>query len=152
MSPRFFQERDNIFFQRINHELVDNVMEVQVIIFKLLLSESPVNLYGEAPNKVFRQGVAVMCRADRKAPTVSSEGYGINTTQTITFDFQRETLKSKNFYVEIGDIIEFDEAYFEVTNTNETQLLSGQPGYKHSLTAEAHMVRRTALQLEEPNS
>ena len=150
--PRFFQDRDDHFFQRINHELVDTVMEIQVLIYKLLLSESPLNLYGEAPSKVFRAGVSIMCRVKREQPTATSEGFGVDITQKISFDFQRETLAAKNIYVEVGDIIEFDATYYEVDNTIETQLLSGQPEYKHSLIAEAHMTRRTALQLEEPNS
>ena len=63
-------------------------------------------------------------------------------------------------YPEIGDVILFDKTYYEIDNVRENVLIGGQPEiydqesgqFKDSnlqLIASCHMVRRSAIQIDE---
>ena len=60
------------------------------------------------------------------------------------------TLEDKNIYPEIGDIIFHNDAYFEVDNVNEDQLIGGRTGdVEHfSIVCSTFMSRRSSIQTE----
>ena len=65
--------------------------------------------------------------------------------------FQRENLSSGslNFYPEIGDIVDWNDYYWEINGTTEPQLFAGHPNFKHNIVATAHFARMSSLQIEE---
>jgi hypothetical protein len=65
--------------------------------------------------------------------------------------FQRENLASGslNFYPEPGDIVDWNNNYYEINGVTEPQLLVGHPGYNHQVKAVAHKSRLSSLQIEE---
>ena len=50
---------------------------------------------------------------------------------------------------EIGDIMQWNDGYFEVDKFNENQLVGGQPDNSHSIVVSANLVRRPTVNLEE---
>jgi len=102
---RFALARDIKFFEGISRELVDVVVETMVVLYKLIIEDSKTNLYGESLNKTYYQGVECGAMIQRDDTTSNYEGFGADTSQTVEFRFNRFTLKDKNFYPEIGDII-----------------------------------------------
>ena len=69
----------------------------------------------------------------------------------ITMFFQRENLASGslNFYPEMGDIVDWNDYYWEINGTTEPQLFAGHPEFKHQIRATAHRSRLSTLQIEE---
>ena len=69
----------------------------------------------------------------------------------ISMFFQRENLSSGslNFYPEIGDIVDWNDYYWEINGTTEPQLFAGHPNFKHNIVATAHRSRLSSLQIEE---
>jgi len=65
--------------------------------------------------------------------------------------FQRNNLSSGslNFYPETGDIVDWNDFYWEINGVTEPQLIHGYQGYKHSIVASAHRSRLSSLQIEE---
>ena len=65
--------------------------------------------------------------------------------------FQRENLASGslNFYPENGDIVDWNDYYWEINGTTEPQLFGGHPNFKHNIVATAHRSRLSSLQIEE---
>lgn len=149
--PRFVSERDIGFFKQVNKELVNEIIETPVIVYKLNVDSSPTNIYGEAMRKVYHVGTQLSCliRRDDKSPT--SDGNIIDFNQTATFSFLRETCEEKDIYPEVGDIIEYDSAYWEINNAAENQLIADQPFYNWAIICTCHLTRRSALQLDERN-
>jgi hypothetical protein len=58
-------------------------------------------------------------------------------------------LEDKGFYPEIGDIIHHNDAYFEIDNVREDQLIAGRPDEKFSIICSTFMTRRSSIQTEE---
>ena len=145
---RFALERDIKFFKSISSELVDEVIQTSVTFYKLIVEESKTNLYGESMSKTYYQGINVDAIIERDDTQATYEGYGADRQQTVEFRFNRWTLKEKNFYPEIGDIIYHNDAYFEVDNVREDQLIGGRPEERYSIICDTFMTRRSNIQTE----
>ena len=146
--PRFALDRDIRFFEGISRELVDAVIETTVVLFKLAIEDISTNLYGESLNKTYYQGTECSAVIERDDSSISYEGFGPDSGQNVEFRFNRFTLKDKEFYPEIGDIIMHNDAYFEIDNVREDQLIGGQSGEKFSIIASTFMTRRSSIQTE----
>jgi len=145
---RFTLARDIKFFESISKELVDAVIETTVILYKLVITDMKTNLYGESLNKSYFQGTQCTAVIDRDDTGVTYEGFGPDSGQTVQFLFNRFTLEDKGFYPEIGDIISHNDAYFEIDNVREDQLIGGQVGEKFSIICSTFMTRRSSIQTE----
>lgn len=146
---RFALGRDIRFFEGISRELVDAVVENTVTLFKLIIGDTKTNLYGESLSKTYYQGVLCNAMIDRQDTSVSYEGFGSDQSQTVEFRFNKFTLKDKNIYPEIGDIVFHNDAYFEIDNIREDQLVAGRASEHFSIVCSAFMSRRTSIQTEE---
>ena len=147
--PRFALDRDVSFFKSISRELVDAVIETTVVLYKLVIEDVKTNLYGESLNKSYYQGLETTAVIERDDTSVSYEGFGPDSGQTVQFRFNRFTLEDKGFYPEIGDIVYHNDAYFEIDNVREDQLIGGQSGEKFSIIVSTFMTRRSTIQTEE---
>jgi len=149
---RFTLARDIKFFEGISRELVDVVIETAVVLYKLVIEDSKTNLYGESLNKTYYEGVECAAVIQRDDTSANYEGFGVDASQNVQFRFNRFTLKDKGFYPEVGDIIFHNEAYFEIDNVTEDQLIGGRvetgDGEKFSIICSTFMTRRSAIQTE----
>ena len=126
---KFLQTRDIEFFKSIARELVDDVVQNTIVLFKINMNETKVNIYGEALNKTWYPGVEVFALINKEPETARYEGFGLDTDQNITFKLDRWMLEEKGIYPEVGDIIHWNEGYFEIDNTNEVQMVGGHLWY-----------------------
>jgi hypothetical protein len=147
--PRFALDRDINFFKSISRELVDAVIETTVVLYKLVIEDVKTNLYGESLNKSYYQGLECTAVIERDDTSVSYEGFGPDSGQSVEFRFNRFTLEDKSFYPEIGDIIYHNDAYFEIDNVREDQLIGGQSGEKFSILVSTFMTRRSTIQTDD---
>ena len=148
---RFALSRDIRFFEGISRELVDAVVTTAVVLYKLIIEDSKTNLYGESLSKTYYQGMECNAIIERGDTSATYEGFGADSTQTVQFRFNIFTLKDKNFYPEIGDIIFHNDAYFEIDNVTEDFLIGGRTGDEEhfSLICSTFMSRRSTIQTEE---
>ncbi len=151
--PKFMLDRDLQLFRSFARELVDTVIENTCVLFKINLNETKVNLYGEATNKTWHPGVELFVLINKEPQTAAYEGFGPERNQNIEFRFDRLLCEERNTYPEIGDIIFFDNAYFEIDNTTEIQFVGGLPGDNSdrnwSIVCSTFMVSKSNLNIEE---
>jgi hypothetical protein len=147
---RFTLARDIRFFEGISRELVDAVVTTGVILYKLIVEDSKTNLYGESLSKTYFQGVETNAIIQREETAANYEGFGPDASQTAQFRFNKFTLEDTGFYPEIGDLIFHNDAYFEIDNVNEDQLIGGRTGdAEHfSIVCSTFMSRRSTIQTE----
>jgi hypothetical protein len=145
---RFTLARDIKFFESISRELVDVVIETAVVLYKLVIEDSKTNLYGESLNKTYYQGVECTAVIQRDDTQANYEGFGADSSQNVEFRFNKFTLKEKEFYPEIGDIIYHNNGYFEIDNVREEQLIGGRTDEKFSIICSTFMTRRSTIQTE----
>jgi hypothetical protein len=147
--PKFAVGRDIELFKSFAREVVDDVVENIAVLFKVNLNETKVNLYGESTNKTWYPGVKLNVLINKSPNTAGYEGFGADTSQNVEFRFDRWMLEEKNTYPEIGDVIFFDQSYYEIGNTTEVQFVAGLPSNNFSVVCETFMVRKSSLNIEE---
>lgn len=133
MAAMFGRSRDIDMFSNINNELLGQVIEQKVGYYQVVLDETPSNLYGENENKTFRGPVLLNCLLERGNIESSNDDFGVDTTRTLTVRFFKPHLIKANVVPNIGDIILWNEDYYEIDNVNENQLVVGKdPDYHYS--------------------
>ncbi len=148
---RFVTQRDFEFIQHITRELIDETMDVGVVLYKIVVESAKVNLYGESIAKPRYTPVKVNAIVNYNKNTVNTgDGFGINQEQRVDFRFARRMLQEVNTNPEIGDIIGYNNSFFEINNIQETQLIAGKPGFNTAIICVAHLTRRTSIDIEEP--
>ena len=151
--PKFMLGRDLQLFRSFARELVDDVIENTCVLFKINLTETKVNIYGEAVNKTWHPGIELYVLASKEPETTRYEGFGPDTDQNVTFKFDRLLCEERNAYPEIGDVIYFNTAYYEIDNTTEVQLVGGLPGTNSernwNIVCSTFMVSKSNLNIEE---
>lgn len=161
----FGSSRDFSFVQKINNELLEDVIQQEVDYFKLYLPQTKAadtaNLYGEASSqKTYYQPVRLACLVDRTAgfQSLADDQFGIDVNATYTFSFLRPKLEELELVPQIGDIIEDRGRYFEVDNVNEIQFFLGKDkdygknvgaefGRNISIQITSHLARVARLQI-----
>ena len=147
--PKFLQTRDIEFFKSIARELVDDVVQNTIVLFKINMNETKVNIYGESLNKSWYPGVELYALYSKSPEDIVYEGFGPEMQQNITFKLDRIMCEEKNVYPEVGDVIFFDTSYYEIDNTNEIQFIGGSPDNSFSIVCETFMVSKSTLNIEE---
>lgn len=148
---RFLTNRDFAFIQHITRELIDETMDVAVVLYKIVVASAQVNIYGESVTKPRYTPVRIDAIVEYpKNRVAQGEGFGLNQEQNVKFAFSRQMLKEVDVYPEHGDIVGYNNHYYEINNITETQLVAGKPGFNIAVVCEAHLTRRTSINIEEP--
>ena len=134
MAGRYYPQKDIDTFDKFNKELVgdlssgkDGIIYQPVVIYKVSVYDTEVNMYGEASDgKVYKDGVQVTALVEADEQTTTTDEFGPDLRQNATFSFVRQSLRDVSLVLEIGDVVEWFTAYWEITNINENQLVGGQ--------------------------
>ena len=160
MPNRFIDSKDIDTFDKYNKELVGNLTTNQdgiinqiVVVYKIAVNDTEVNMYGEAgKGKVYKPGVRLACIVSAEDMAYSQDEYGPDLRQDSTFSFIKQALKDLSFVIDIGDIIDWNDGYWEVSTLNENQLVAGQSSNSHSIICNAFLARVSNLNIEEVRS
>ena len=125
----FGRQRDIFAFNTFNRELLEDIISQQIGYYKIKLDETKVNLYGEGTNKFFVGPVLLNCLIERGDFDSSRIDYTLEVSRDVTFRFFKEHLVEANVYPEIGDVIMWNESYYEVDNVNENQFIVGKDNH-----------------------
>ena len=150
-KPFFVARKEFDLINSMNEELIDEIVGQSVDIYKINLDNTDSNIYGESSTKYYDVGFRVNCLIQFNEPEVNLDEFGSDVNANIEMYFQRENLSSGslNFHPEVGDIVDWNDFYWEIDGTTEPQLFAGHSGYKHQIKATAHRSRLSSLQIEE---
>ena len=148
-KPFFIPQKEVYLWDSMNEELIDEIVGQSVDIYKIDVEESDDNIYGESLTKYFKQAFRVNCLVLFNEPLTEQNEFGPDTNSDIEMYFHRNSLSDANFFPEIGDIVDWNDFYWEMNEVVEPQLIAGHTDYKHQIRAKAHRIRNSSLQIEE---
>tara|TARA_R110000744_G_scaffold46139_2_gene102187 strand:- start:6031 stop:6636 length:606 start_codon:yes stop_codon:yes gene_type:complete len=123
----FGGDRDVALIRTVNRELLNNIVDTTIDIFKISLYDTKANLYGEALNKIYKPGVRVASLITHEDQSWSSDEFGPDMTQTAQFAFLKYELQEiADVVLEVGDVIAWDEKYWEIDGVAENQYFMGK--------------------------
>lgn len=149
---RYMSARDMRLIRSVNIELLNDVLQTQVVIYKMVPDLIKTNIYGESSpdsGKSFYPGVEVVCMIDRADISTEQDDFGPNRKQDVVFKFMEQMLREVNLFPEVGDIITFNERYHEIDNVVQEQFLGGIPEKSFSIICNTHYSRISKLNLVE---
>ena len=160
MASRFYPQKDIDTFDKFNKELVgdiysgkDGIIYQPVVIYKVSVYDTEVNMYGESSNgKVYKDGIEVSALVEADDQTTTTDEFGPDLQQTALFSFVRQSLEDISYVIDIGDVLEWNSGYWEISSINENQLVGGQTDYIHSVVCNAFLVRISNLNIERVRS
>jgi hypothetical protein len=157
----FGGSRDVSLFRSINKELINNIIQQSVGYYKINLDRTTSNIYGESLKKTYNDPVLVNCLIERTPPTWTETEFGADITQDITVRFLRDILVDIQLFPEVGDIVLWQDDYYEVDGTVENQLVVGKDptfaydsdvsdfGSSISIIVTAHFIRPEKLGIDK---
>ncbi|NDB56592.1 hypothetical protein EB169_12305 [archaeon] len=152
-SPgRYFSPRDINLLSSVNAELVGDIIECVIQVFKIASYETVTNIYGESSSdkgKVFYPGINLSCLIQREDINTENQGYGPDRKQDIVYRFRERDCIITNYFPEIGDLVLYNERYYEIDNVVQEQFLGGHPDKSWSLIVNTHYTRLSKLNLVE---
>lgn len=158
----FGSARDISLFRSINKELINNIIQTEVDLYEINLNNTRSNLYGESSkNKSYFEPIRVASLINREPNTDISNEMGVDITQLVTFGFLRDgILDTINLVPKIGDVIHWDERYWEIDGIEINQYILGRNdltnktigsgfGANWSYLCKTHLTRIDKLHIEK---
>ena len=142
--------RDISMFRRVNRELMGNIISQEIIYYKYKVGETKTNMYGEAfEGRNFADPVMLFALVEIGGTESPVSDLGVDFSWPLTVRLLRDDLLSKlnpanlgqgfgtfqqnpsvtygaELHPEVGDIIGYQNGYWEVDNTNQTQYFVGK--------------------------
>ena len=118
--------RDISMFRHINRELLHDVIQQEIAYYKISLVNTRQNLYGESTQKVYQDPVLLKCLITRADIQTTDSDFGPDITRTLSYALLRDDLLDLQLVPENGDIIVWQESYYEVHAFNENQFFVGK--------------------------
>ena len=163
----FGSARDASLVRSINRELINDFIDTEVGFFKLSLEDTKANMYDEADSKVYYKPLRLNCIIEKSEKSYIADDAGYDSTREGFFNFLRDDLKDKNIHIEEGDIIEYDNEFYEVDGVGASQYFTGRNpstdigfiegdreefGLSIAVRVTAHVTRRNRLNIQEVRS
>lgn len=156
LPGRYFSSRDMNFLGSINAELVGDIIECVVQLFKVAVTETKVNIYGESSSetgKAFYPAINMTALIQREDITGDdNNGFGPDRNQSVVYKFRERDCIITGFFPEIGDIVLYNERFYEVDNVIQEQFLGGHPDKSWSFICNTHYSRLSKLNVVERQS
>jgi len=148
------ENRDVSLFRHLNRELINNIIEQKVGYYKLNLDKTQANIYGESTKKTYNDPVLLNCLIERGDTDPKTDELGMDVTRNMKFRFLRDDLAgidlstelgadgkgfTYNIVPEVGDVILWNNDFYEVNNANENQLIVGKdPSYSYATQTDGY--------------
>ena len=122
----FGSNRDFNLLTKINRELLTDIVEQEILYYKLSLEDTEMNIYGESLSKVFYTPSKINCLITRGDQVIDIDEFGPDLGREASFAFLRQDLVDIQVVPEVGDIVLWHEDYYEVDTVRENQLFLGR--------------------------
>jgi hypothetical protein len=163
----FGSARDASLIRHINRELINDVIDTEIAFYKLSLEDTKSNMYDESDSKVYYQPMRINCIIEKSEKSYIGDDTGYDSTREGFFNFLRDDLKDKNIHIEEGDVIEYDNEFYEIDGVGASQYFTGRNpshdigftegdrgefGLSIAVRVTAHVTRRNRLNIQEVRS
>ena len=155
----FGGQRDMSLFNKLNKELINDIIDTEVYYYMVAITETKSNLYGEGDNKVFHNPIKIPCLVERNQAAQISDEFGQSYSREVQFKFLRDSLKEKDLVPEVGDIIQWNNEYHLIDASYSYQYFAGKnpkywdggetQGLNVSIICDSHVTRQTSIKLVE---
>jgi len=146
-SNPFLGERDLKFINSFQTEFIDHIVRQKIRYFVVDYNQTEIDdIYNESSVKVVSRVVELYARVALSNPEIVQGRFSSDRKQTIEVYAQRKhVFEDYNLTPRIGDFLEFDEKFFEITSMIDDLNTYGQPQFKMMILIKGVLARKTDL-------
>lgn len=123
----FTSYRDSSLVKTFNRELLHKIISQQIAFYKYNIAETKSNIYGESSGEKYYEGPFLFYSLINKSPQDQQhKEEGITFSRNIEASFLLDDLVKADVRPEIGDIILFEEGYYEISTSVSNQFFGGK--------------------------
>ena len=141
---RYYSPRDQRFIRSVNEELLNDIIQTGVILYRISPELTETNIYVEVSSKnkkAYYTGIQINAYIDKGELSTSPDDF-IDKKQNTVFKFLYHELQTLNVYLQEGDLIGFNHRLYQCDNVvGQEQLLGGQPDKSFSIICNTHYSR-----------
>jgi len=107
----FGGQRDAKFLASINSELINTIVDTEIEFFKLDITTSNSNIYGESTSKSYFDSILIPCLITKNEKSANMDDYGHSYKRDAQFALSRDILEKADFVIHCAtanDIISRD--------------------------------------------
>lgn len=119
-------QRDIAMFRGMNRELLRRWIDISIDWYKINLNSTDVDIYGEAEDRSYYQPVRLYCYIERNDQEYVTDEMATDVNQQLIFSFLQDDLKDLQHLPEVGDLIHWNEKYWEIDTLVSNQLIGGK--------------------------
>ena len=162
----FGSSRDASLVRSINRELINRFIDTEVAFYKLSLNDTKANMYDESDSKTYYAPMRLNCLILKEDKTYTGDD-AYDSTRLGEFSFLRDDLKDRNIVIQEGDVLEYDNEFYEIDGVGSSQYWTGRNpetdialkegdrgefGLSVAVKVTAHVTRRNRLNIQEVRS
>lgn len=139
--------REAAYFNDINTELLEMVAETNFIYWPVEKDMSDVDeMYGEAEVKVGRNPIQIYGWIQLDEPETVTNNFGTETRRRLEIFAHIDRMTEVGLFPKKGDYLEWDSAFFEITEAFVPQFVHGLPEVKVGCTIRCISTREGTFQ------
>ncbi|MDB4346028.1 hypothetical protein OAA41_00525 [bacterium] len=160
----FGGSRDASLIRSINRELINRFIDTEIAFYKLSLNDTKANMYDESDSKTYYSPMRINCLILKEDKTYTGDD-AYDSTRLGEFAFLRSDIKDRNIIIEEGDVLEYDNEFYEIDGVGSSQYWTGRNpetdlgkedrgefGLSVAIKVTAHVTRRNRLNIQEVRS
>lgn len=126
MSRLFLSTKEIHFFNSLNKELIQKIVQQKIIYYSVSEEHTQVNdLYKESINKTVYVPVEINARVLYKEPEQSVGQFSIDTKYSIEVYFHMDELEQRKLIPREGDFLKFGTIVYEIQRLTRPQITYG---------------------------
>lgn len=145
--PLFRGKRDIALVKRYNRELIEDIVGDLITYYPISKRFSEADFYGESKEKIVEQPVeahALIRWEDQKNTTTE---FGVDKEYSLTVYLLNEYLKEVRLQPTMGDMVNYDDVFFEITSVSEPNLIYGKASERLGTKLQCVSVRDSSFSI-----
>lgn len=143
----FRSKRDIAFFERIASELIEKVVGEKFTYYPISLKLSQTDFYGETKEKIVDPPVNMYGIINWGKQDIKTTEFGQDIVYNISIFVLENYLVRVSVKPKEGDMIEYDNRFFEITKIEEPRQIFGKAGNKMGYTLTCKTVRESNFKI-----
>lgn len=128
MCALFGGQRDISLFTSINKEYINDIIQQEIAYYKVSLKDTEVDIYGDVSEQgyIFEAPVLLNSLVYNRSQEDNTDEFGSTVRRQVSFAFLKSAFEERELLPEKGDVIVWQNLYFEVYNRVKNQFIFGK--------------------------